>query len=72
MVFRTGSILIVGKCDDNIIIKVYNFLKTILHDEYLNICENYDIVQKPKEKKIKSRKKTIYVDNHSEYIVQLN
>lgn len=62
MIFRTGSILIVGKCEDDIIIKVYEFIKTMLQNEYVNIYESYNIpVTKPKEKTNKIRKKIIYI-----------
>jgi hypothetical protein len=37
MIFRTGSVLIVGKCDDNILNIVYNFIKDLLIEEYPNI-----------------------------------
>lgn len=63
MVFRTGSVLIVGKCDDSIIYKVYNYLKNILESEYKDIREQYEVPAKQKERKQKVRKKTIYV-NH--------
>lgn len=63
MIFRTGSILIVGKCDDNIIIKIYEFLKKMLHNEYYKICEPYDKSPKQKEKNSKPRKKIIFVDD---------
>lgn len=39
MVFRTGSILIVGKCDENILNIIYDFLVHILRDEYKNISQ---------------------------------
>ena len=61
MVFRTGSILIVGRCDENILYKIYNILKNILEVEYPNIySSNNDIVKDvSKEKKVK--KKCIYI-----------
>jgi hypothetical protein len=68
MVFRTGSILIVGKCDENILLIIYEFLKRILHNEYVNICQqknkmelDYEnsIMLKDKNKKI--RKKNIII-----------
>jgi TATA-box binding protein (TBP) (component of TFIID and TFIIIB) len=68
MVFRTGSILIVGKCDENILLIIYEFLKRILHNEYANICQqknkmelDYEnsIMLKDKNKKI--RKKNIII-----------
>ena len=34
MIFRTGSILIVGKCNDSILMQVYIFIKKILEDEF--------------------------------------
>lgn len=37
MMFRTGSVLIVGKCCEVILDKVYTFIKQILHDEFNNI-----------------------------------
>jgi TATA-box binding protein (TBP) (component of TFIID and TFIIIB) len=61
MIFRTGSVLIVGKCEEDIIYKVYNYLKNILYDEYSNICESYDTPMKKKEKTAKSRKQIIYL-----------
>ena len=68
MIFRTGSVLIVGKCDENILMVVYEFLKKILYDEYEKICQksnpsnllNNTLNVKDKKKKI--RKKIITVD----------
>jgi len=39
MIFRTGSVLIVGKCDENVLMLIYDFLKKILLNEYKNICQ---------------------------------
>lgn len=63
MIFRTGSVLISGKCDENIIYKVYNFIKDMLFKEYSKIFIkiNHNIKDKNKNKKI--RKKTIFVKN---------
>ena len=33
MIFRTGSILIVGMCEDDVLINIYNYLKQIFKDE---------------------------------------
>ena len=68
MIFRTGSVLIVGKCDEDILMVVYNFLKQILYDEYEEISQKTNpnnllgntLIVKDKKKKI--RKKTITVD----------
>jgi hypothetical protein len=62
MIFRTGSILIVGMCDDNVLYVIYDFLKKILMDEYHKINQpvvQKDVVDKTKEKKV--RKKNILV-----------
>jgi hypothetical protein len=68
MIFRTGSVLIVGKCDEDVLMVVYNFLKKILYDEYEGICQKVvsnnllDNTLIIKDKKKKIRKKIIIVD----------
>jgi hypothetical protein len=37
MIFRTGSILIVGKCNEDILHAIYRFICTILESEYSSI-----------------------------------
>ena len=46
MIFRTGSILIVGKCSEKILYEIYDYLVNILSVEYNLIQENTDILQK--------------------------
>ncbi len=64
MIFRTGSILIVGRCSETILIEVYNFIKNMLINEFNNINQhvinNTDNVVM-KDKKNKTRKKSIYI-----------
>ena len=62
MIFRTGSVLIVGKCDEIILNYIYNFIKDILYDEYINIGTKV-IVDKPLPKVKKIKKKIIYIKN---------
>jgi TATA-box binding protein (TBP) (component of TFIID and TFIIIB) len=66
MIFRTGSVLIVGKCDENVLIIIYEFLKVILTNEFKSICQrnvnksntnNEGVISKDKKKKV--RRKTI-------------
>ncbi len=58
MIFRTGSVLIVGNCDKNILNIIYNYLKKILFEEYTEVCiENNNTKKKKSVKKI--RKKTV-------------
>lgn len=64
MIFRTGSVLIVGKCDENVLHIIYDFLKIILTNEYGKICQkNMNSVNNnlAKDKKNKIRKKNITV-----------
>ena len=63
MIFRTGSVLIVGKCNEYILRIIYEFIKNILLTEYENIgIEITDTIEKKKEKKKKIKKKTIIVN----------
>ena len=64
MIFRTGSVLIVGKCDENVLLIIYEFLKEILTNEYKNICQQKTLTtsQNIKDKKKKLRKKTILIE----------
>lgn len=60
MIFRTGSCLIVGNCSENILMFIYDFIKSLLQTEYLNIYTPPDTTIQ-KEKKQKTRKKQILV-----------
>jgi len=72
MIFRTGSVLIVGKCDENVLILIYEFLKIILNNEYIQICQKNKVsliideddkpIIKDKTKNKKIRRKTITID----------
>jgi hypothetical protein len=37
MIFRTGSVLIVGKFDDDVLLWVYDFIKNVLKEQYNNV-----------------------------------
>jgi hypothetical protein len=67
MIFRTGSVLIVGKCDENILMNIYNYLKEVLRNEYKFICQNNkllsdDTYSASKDKKSKTRRKNITIE----------
>jgi len=66
MIFRTGSVLIVGRCDENVLIIIYEFLKIILTNEYKNICQKIrpsdEIIIAAKDKKKKQRRKNITIE----------
>ena len=61
MIFRTGSILIVGNCDESILDIIYSYLKNILTMEFENIYNGLN-TEKKEIKEIKKRKKTILVN----------
>jgi len=67
MIFRTGSVLIVGKCDEKLLLSIYEFLKIILNNEYKNICQTYstgdeNIPFTLKDKTKKIRRKNIIIE----------
>ena len=61
MIFRTGSVLIVGKCSDEQLYIVYDFLVRLFNDEYELIKDNYILPIKDTNKKKKKKKKTIII-----------
>jgi len=67
MIFRTGSVLIVGRCDENVLIIIYEFLKKILNNEYKLICQKNikhseeNTLLKDKKKKIRKKNITIEI-----------
>jgi hypothetical protein len=65
MIFRTGSILIVGRCDEDILLQIYEFIKIILNNEFKNICQivkSGDNQVSVKDKKKKIRRKHITIE----------
>ena len=62
MVFRTGSVLIVGNCNENILKIIYEYLKNIILKEYKKIFIKINNDEKKNSKK-KIRKKTILFTN---------
>ena len=62
MIFRTGSVLIVGKCDENVLRNIYEFLKKIIAQEFQKInVKIIDSSDEPKQKARKIRKRVINV-----------
>jgi hypothetical protein len=65
MIFRTGSVLIVGKCNEDLLNEVYLFIKDLLLSEYNNICGAFPCKNDISGliiKKRKIRKKLILTD----------
>ncbi len=63
MIFRTGSVLIVGKCDEYVLMEIYEFLKTIFIQEYKEINQKMtkEEMAQQKDKTKKNRKKQIVI-----------
>jgi len=55
MIFRTGSILIVGKCDETTLNVVYEYIKNILSLEYEHIFTEGSKIKQLQNKKIKKK-----------------
>uniref|UniRef100_A0A6C0KX60 Uncharacterized protein n=1 Tax=viral metagenome TaxID=1070528 RepID=A0A6C0KX60_9ZZZZ len=58
MIFRTGSVLIVGKCEDQQLYTIYHFLVKVFHDEYKNICEEQSELELIEKEKTSFKKRT--------------
>ena len=67
MIFRTGSVLIVGKCTEPILYVIYDFIKNILESEYENIVNDVgaevitDTASRKKTASVKVQRRTIIV-----------
>lgn len=58
MIFRTGSVLIVGNCNSNVLYIIYEYLKKLLTSEHKNIYIKNNYAKKKKSVK-KIRKKIV-------------
>ena len=63
MIFRTGSVLIVGKCTEEILNNIYLFVRNMLETEFneINIPNMDDLATKKPFTNKQSRKKTIII-----------
>ena len=61
MVFRTGSVLIVGMCDEYVLRDIYHFIKSLLKEEFGCICQELILDQSKQNKKKKVRRKLIHI-----------
>ena len=61
MVFRTGSVLIVGKCSEEMLYEIYQFLCNIFETDYDEIKGVSTKIIGKTEKQRKIRKKVILV-----------
>lgn len=61
MIFRTGSVLIVGKCNEDMLIKAYNYLVYILNNEHININDINTTISVKNPISKKTKKRSIYI-----------
>ena len=66
MIFRTGSVLVVGRCNDIIINEIYLFIKNILYKEYDNININNEMtdIDKQSKKNRSCKKKKLKINTN--------
>ena len=64
MIFRTGSVLMVGKCSETILNKIYLFIRRILETDHniVGIDDFGEIDSRQRVKSKKHKKRFIYVD----------
>ena len=59
MIFRTGSVLIVGMCEENVLNDIYGFLTRLLKVEFDQICQSLigtsHAILKDKKKKVRRK-----------------
>ena len=59
MIFRTGSVLIVGMCEENVLNDIYEFLTKLLRVEFDQICQSLigtsHAILKDKKKKVRRK-----------------
>jgi hypothetical protein len=63
MIFRTGSILIVGMCNEDVLYIIYEYLKVLLEKEFHKINQKVITSENKivKDKKKKVRRKNIQI-----------
>lgn len=64
MIFRTGSILIVGQCNENVLTLIYKYVSNLLIKEYDNVKISNKLENKSNATKVKKKRKkkiTVYI-----------
>ena len=70
MIFRTGSVLIVGNCNENILNIIYNYLKNVINNEYDEIF--IKINNEEKKNLIKKLEKNYIIFELNNQLVNFN
>ena len=72
MIFRTGSVLIVGMCEENVLYDIYAFLTKMLKAEFEHICQSLITSSMLKDKKKKVRRKVVMIMTTSDPLPNTN
>lgn len=73
MIFRTGSVLIVGNCTEKILRFVYDFIKNLLQKEFLEIrVPGVQETNKIKKEKVRKKQISVSSDYYHENILRKN
>jgi hypothetical protein len=68
MIFRTGSVLIVGMCTEDVLLEIYEFLKKLLKTEFKTIFQKIitdaDTINKNKKRKIRKKMVNLSIENN--------
>jgi len=76
MIFRTGSVLIVGMCEENVLNDIYDFLTSLLKAEFNHICQSliggHHAILKDKKKKVRRKVVMIMTTQTSEPAIEQN
>jgi hypothetical protein len=63
MIFRTGSILLVGMCPEDVLNDVYRVIREIMEKEYSRIKQTLQDVEPLISKTKKSKKRIVFIDH---------
>jgi TATA-box binding protein (TBP) (component of TFIID and TFIIIB) len=72
MIFRTGSVLIVGMCEENVLNDIYAFLTQMLKTEFEHICQSIITSSMLKDKKKKVRRKVVMIMTTTDPLTNVN
>lgn len=61
MIFRTGSVLIVGRCSEPVLDEIYTFIRTLFKNEYNEVCDSMTSPPKPVAP-TKKRQRTFHIE----------
>ena len=71
MIFRTGSVLIVGKCNEDVLHEIYEFIRTMLETEYMTIGKCL-VTNDPLEKKrVPKVRRKVLIFNEGAHMIPL-